>query len=304
MPGIANSAAIVSTPGIVSIDGIITPLEGATVSVLDRGFQYGDAVFEALRTYRGQADALDQHLARLEHSCALLHMEIGVTRAALREEVERAIAALDAPERYVRIMVTRGDRPESLPPMHRGAPPVARRVVLVRPLGPSPSALYEQGIRVMSCTAPPSPLWAGAKPTAYLNNLLAIGQAQRAGCDDALLLGAHGELLEGATSSLFLVRDGVLYTPPLSLGILPGITRDRVLACAAASGIEAREKLLHIHDAYRADELFFTSSVRLLVAVVEVDGVRVADGAPGPVTRRVDAAYRAEIDILQQARKP
>jgi branched-chain amino acid aminotransferase len=168
----------------------------------------------------------------------------------------------------------------------------------------SPPALYEQGIRVLSCTAPTSPLWAGAKPTAYLNNLLAIGQAQRAGCDDALLLGAYGELLEGATSSAFLVRGGVLYTPPLSLGILPGITRDRVLGCAAQSGIEAREKLLHIHDVYAADELFLTSSIRLIVAVVEVDGVRIGTGTPGPVTRRVDAAYRAEVERLEGARKP
>jgi branched-chain amino acid aminotransferase len=201
-------------------------------------------------------------------------------------------------------MVTRGSVPEALPPVSKGAAAHARLVILVRPLGPSSPALYEEGIRVMSCAAPPSPLWAGAKPTAYLNNLLAIGQAQRAGKDDALLLGAHGELLEGATSSAFLVRDGVLYTPPLSLGILPGITRDRVLACAAQSGIEAREKLLHIHDVYKADELFLTSSIRLIVAVVEVDGVRVGTGSPGPVTRRVDAAYRAEVERLEQARRP
>jgi branched-chain amino acid aminotransferase len=244
-----------------------------------------------------------------------LHIALRWSRAELAREVERAIEALPdfthapegarrAPERYVRIMVTRGSLPEALPPISKGTPGHARLVILVRPLGPWSPALYEQGIRVMSCTAPPSPLWAGAKPTAYLNNLLAIGQAQRAGNDDALLLGAYGELLEGATSSAFLVRGGALYTPPLSLGILPGITRDRVLACAAKSGIEAREKLLHIHDVYAADELFLTSSIRLIVAVVEVDGVRIGTGAPGPVTRRVDAAYRAEVEHLEQARKP
>src|SRR6185369_1952859 len=106
----------------------------------------------------------------------------------LAQEVHAAIAALEVPERYVRIMVTRGDKPESLAPV--GADPVRpRRVILVRPLVPAKSALYERGIRVFSCIAPPSPLWAGAKPTAYLNNLLAIGRAQRAGGDDALLLG-------------------------------------------------------------------------------------------------------------------
>jgi branched-chain amino acid aminotransferase len=195
-------------------------------------------------------------------------------------------------------MITRGELPESLAPMMPGGPAPARRVILVRALGPSSPALYEQGIRVRTCTAPPSPLWAGAKPTAYLNNLLAVGEAQRAGLDDALLLGAHGELLEGATSSAFVVQDGVLYTPPLSLGILPGITRDRVLACARESGIEARERLMHVGDAYRADELFLTSSVRLIIAVVELDGVRVGAGTPGPITRRVDAAYRRKLEQL------
>ncbi len=281
--------------GIASVDGTIAPLEEARIRVLDRGFLYGDAVFEALRTYRGVPDALDLHLARLERSCAILGIELGTSRARLAEEVERAIAAVAAPERYVRIMITRGELPEALAPRGAGA---GRRVILVRPLEPPPSALYERGIRTISCVAPPSPLWAGAKPSAYLNNLLALGEAQRAGAEDALLLGAYGELLEGATSSLFVVQGGRVYTPPLALGILPGITRDRVLACCAQIGVAARERLLHIHDAYAADELFLTSSVRLIVPVVEVDGARIHDGQPGPVTQRVAAAYRAEVERL------
>jgi branched-chain amino acid aminotransferase len=294
--------------GIASIDGIISPLHEAQISVLDRGFQYGDGVFEALRTYRGRADALSLHVSRLEQSCARLHITLGISHAQLISEIEAALEALPvlpgagdesaAPERYVRIMITRGDLPESLAPMLPDGPGPVRRVILVRALGPSPAKLYERGIRVRTCTAPTSPLWSGAKPTAYLNNLLAIGQAQREGMDDALLLGAYGELLEGATSSAFLVRDGVLYTPPLSLGILPGITRDRVLACAEEAKIVAKERLLHVHDVYAADELFLTSSVRLIMAVVEVDGVAIGAGAPGPVTRRIDAAYRAQVERL------
>lgn len=282
-------------PGVASIDGSIVPLAEARTSVLDRGFLYGDAVFEALRTYRGRPDALDSHLARLEQSCAILRIDLGVPRAQLAREIERAVESVGAPECYLRIMVTRGDRPDGLAPRGAGA---ARRVILARPLSLPDPSLYERGIQVRSTTAPPSPLWAGAKPAAYLNNMLALGSAQDAGADDAILLGAHGELLEGATSSLFLVKDGALLTPPLALGILPGITRDRVLASATTIGVPNREKLLHIHDAYRADELFLTSSVRLIVPVVSVDGMRVHDGQPGPVTRRIAAAYRATIDAL------
>lgn len=280
---------------VASIDGTIVPLDDARVSVLDRGFLYGDSVFEALRTYRGIPDALEQHLARLEQSCAILGIQLDISRAALAREVELAVQAVPAPERYLRIMITRGELPEALPPRGAGA---ARRVIIVRPLPPASSSLYERGIRVVSAVAPPSPLWAGAKPAAYLNNLLAIGRAQAGGADDALLLGAYGELLEGATSSAFLVKDGVVYTPPLALGILPGITRDRVLSCARATGVSASERLLHIHDVYRADELFLTSSVRLVVAVVEVDGMPIGSGAPGPVTARMAAAYRAELGRL------
>ncbi|MET0285282.1 MAG: aminotransferase class IV [Polyangiales bacterium] len=282
--------------GIASIDGQLSALELAQLSVLDRGFQYGDAVFEALRTYRGRADGLDAHLARLEQSCAKLFIDIGITRAELAREVQAAIDALEVPERYVRIVITRGDKPESLPPF--GAPTQARRVILVRALTPAKSALYERGIKVFSVAAPTSPLWAGAKPTAYLNNLLAIGRAQQQGGDDALLLGAHGELLEGATSSAFLVRGGELLTPPLALGILPGITRDRVLACAREAGIPAREKLLHIGDVYRADELFLTSSIRLVIAVTEVDGQRVGQGEPGPITRKIAETYKSLVERL------
>ncbi|MET0339845.1 MAG: aminotransferase class IV [Polyangiales bacterium] len=280
---------------VASIDGVIVPLDEARVGVLDRGFLYGDAVFEALRTYRGVPDALDLHLARLEQSSAILHITPPVARDVLAREVIAAVAATAAPECYLRIMITRGDLPDALPPMGAGR---ARRVILARPLAPSAPSLYREGIRVVSVVAPPSPLWAGAKPSAYLNNLLAIGEAQRVGAADALLLGAYGELLEGATSSVFVVQKGAVSTPPLALGILPGITRDRVLACAVAEGLAPRERLLHIHDAYAADEVFLTSSVRTVVPVVAVDGKPVGDGSPGPITQRLAAAYRALVERL------
>jgi branched-chain amino acid aminotransferase len=280
---------------VASIDGVIVPLDDARVSVLDRGFLYGDAVFEALRTYRGVPDALAMHLARLEQSCAILHIVPPVAPEALAREVVEAVAAVGAPECYLRIMITRGSLPDALPPAGAGQ---ARRVIIARPLAASAPTLYRDGIGVVSVVAPPSPLWAGAKPAAYLNNLLAIGSAQRSGAADALLLGAHGELLEGATSSVFVVRAGEVTTPPLSLGILPGITRDRVLACASAEGLAPREKLLHIHDAYAADEVFLTSSVRTVVPVVSVDGIAVGDGRPGPITQRLAAAYRALVERL------
>jgi branched-chain amino acid aminotransferase len=278
---------------IVCIDGTFHPLDHAQVPVVDRGFLYGDAVFEALRTFGGVPDALDRHLARLERSCAILGFSLDVPRSVLVEEVRQAVARLEGPEVYLRIMVSRGDLPETLAPRGAGEP---RRVLIARTLVPPPLEL-RGSLSLRSSISPPSALWAGAKPTAYINNLLAIDQAQGAGADDALLLGAQGELLEGATSSLFVVsRAGELATPPVALGILPGITRERVWRCAERIGLAPRERVLTIHDAYRAAELFLTSSVRGLVAVSTVDGLAIGAGSePGPVTRAIFEAYRAQV---------
>jgi branched-chain amino acid aminotransferase len=277
---------------IACIDGLELPLDEARVAVVDRGFLYGDAIFEALRTFRRKPDALDRHLERLERSCGILGFALGVSRSVVAEEIERAVRQVDGPEAYIRIMVTRGDFPESLAPKGARSP---RRVIIVRSFAPLPLERVHC-ITLASCLAPPSPLWAGAKPTAYINNLLAIARAQASEAEDALLLGAHGELLEGATSSAFLVRDGQIYTPPIALGILPGITRDRVLACAQRAGLSARERLLTVHDAYKASEMFMTSSVRGIVAVTRVDGVPVGSGGVGPITQRIFEAYRAEVE--------
>ncbi len=279
--------------GIACIDGSFHALADARVSLLDRGFLYGDAVFEALRTFGRKPDALELHLRRLQRSCGILGFSLGVSPDVLAAEVCDAIARVEAPEVYIRIMVSRGVRPEGLAPRGDCTP---LRVVLARALTP-PALDHVHEITLQSCVAPPSRLWAGAKPSAYLNNLLAIDQAQQQGADDALLLGAHGEMLEGATSSAFLVAaSGEVFTPPVSLGILPGITRDRVIACAAKVGHPIRERLLTIQDAYRAHEMFMTSSVRGVVAVRSVDSV-VLRGAscPGPVTRRIFEAYRDEV---------
>jgi len=284
--------------GAVSIDGVLAPLAEARVPVLDRGFLYGDAVFEALRTFGGVPDALDEHLGRLGRSCARLGMAMPIASADFAQEIAAAVRAVPSPERYLRLMITRGDFPESIAPSATACP---RRVIIVRPLEPSIPPAEPGAIRLTSVVAPPSPLWSGAKPSAYLANLLAIARAQASGSDDALLLGPHGEVLEGATSSVFFVRGGAITTPPLSLGILPGITRDRVLVLAAQAGYPVRESMSFIDDAYRAEEVLLTSSVRGIVSAVSLDGKPVGEGTPGPVARAVRAAYLAFVRGLDQA---
>jgi len=282
----ANSGAFAQ--GAVSIDGRVTSLAEAHVPVVDRGFLYGDAVFEALRTFGGVPDALDDHIARLARSCAKLGMTLPVSQSQLVHEVDCVSQVVPSAERYLRIMITRGDFPEAIAPSADARP---RRIILVRPLDASPLPEEPPCIRLASVVSPPVRLWAGAKPAAYLSNLLAIGAARAGGADDALLLGAQGEVLEGATSSIFLVHGDRITTPPLSLGILPGITRDRVMRLCAVHGLAIAESLSFIDAAYRADEIFLTSSVRGIVSVVSLDNHAIGSGKPGAIAKRVRAAY-------------
>ncbi len=275
---------------LASVNGVITALESASIPVLDRGFLYGDAVFEALRTHDGVPHALREHVDRLFRSSAIIAMDPGVSREQMEHEICTAIRHSDASQHYVRIVLTRGQGPFGL--SLRGAGP-SLRVILVRPLGEPNERIYREGMRAETVTVPPSRFVAGAKQSSYLTNLLALEHAQSLGADDAFLLGEHGELLEGATSSVFIVRSGCVETPTLALGILPGITRDLVLSLARAQGLLVRERLLTIHDAYKAHEVFVTSSVREIAGVVAIDGVTIGDGRPGPITGQLMAAYRS-----------
>jgi len=280
---------------VVAIDGAIGPAETAAVSVLDRGFALGDGVFEALRTYGGVPFALDRHLARLGRGAEALGIALPVPLTALGDEVMAALASGGNDESVVRIVVTRGPGPMGLDPSSAGPP---TRVILVAPLRAPSAELVRHGLSValVEGTSPGAlGSVAGVKPLGYLASLVALREAHARGADDAVLVGPCGELLEGATSSLFAVVGGTLLTPPVALGILPGVTREAVMAAAIAAAIPVREALLFPRDLYDADEAFLTSSVRELAPIVRVDGRPLGAGTPGPVGRAVAAAYRRHV---------
>ncbi len=274
------------------IDGAIFAPKDAKVSVYDRGFLYGDAVFEVLRTYRSVPFALDEHLRRLGRSAQRVALTMPAHEAVLREEVIRAIAEGRNKESYVRIVVTRGSGPLSLDPDTARKP---LRVVLVEPVVPPPRAAYAGGIaaitvhtrRTVDQTAA-----AGAKVTNYLANLLAIRDAKSRGAQEALVVDGLGNVVEGASSNVFIVKTGRVRTPPESAGILAGITRAHVLNAASRLGMAVDETELTPADVYAADEVFITSSIRELLPVVQVDEYSIGRGVPGPVGRRLHRAFR------------
>ena len=281
----------------VMIDGAVVAPADARVSVYDRGFLFGDAVFEVLRTYGGAPFALDEHLARLRRSAERVLIALPLEDRALAAEVRRAIEAARGAESYVRIVVTRGAGPVSLDPDTAGRP---LRVVLVEPVVAPPRDAYAKGIAAVTMRtrrAVDDTSASGAKVANYLSNLLAIHEAKARGAQEALTVDAQGNVVEGATSNVFVVKAGRVATPPESAGILAGITRAHVLAAAGAAGVAVDERPLAPADLYGADEVFITSSIRELLPVVRVDDRVVGSGTPGPVARALHRAFRKAVGI-------
>src|SRR5450631_2344765 len=277
----------------VMIDGRLVPPEQAVVSVFDRGFLYGDSVFESFRTYGGVPFALDEHLARLERSAARVLIALPVSVASLREEILSALASHGSAESYVPLTLTRGTgRALGLDPELASEP---LRVVLVSTLSPPPAELYDLGIAAITFRAErPSdaPAVADAKIGNYLLAVLAMQAARAQGAGEALLEDANGHILEGSTSNLFAVFAGTLLTPPETAAILPGITRAHTLRIAAELGIPVELRTPRKSELGKADEVFISSSIRELVPVVSIDGQRVGPGLPGPITRELLQRFR------------
>jgi branched-chain amino acid aminotransferase len=275
-----------------SVDGRIVPAEDARVSILDTGFTHGDSVYETLRTYGGRPFELTRHLQRLRASAARLGFAIGqgddVLRTRLHEVLERAANA----ESYIRLIVSRGVGDISY---HFDRVRGPTLVMVVKPFEPLREEDYTRGIDVALVSVrrnAKDALDPAIKSCNLLNNVLAVREAQSRGAIEGLMLNAAGEVAEGASSNVFVVRDGVVRTPPLDAGILAGITRQVALELCRDLGIPAREERLSTADLFAADEVFITSTLKETAPVGAVDGRRIGDGMPGPVTLRLLRAFR------------
>lgn len=277
---------------VVMIDGRIVGEDASVVSVFDRGFLYGDSVYEVMRTYDGTVFALPEHVDRLYSSASRVFIDIPIGVEEMRREVERAVLEASVGSSLVRVQVTRGTGPLGLDTTVARDP---RRVVIVGALrGPSAED-YENGIGVALVrtqrTADNTEA-AGAKVANYLVSLLALREAAAVGAKEAIIVDGRGRVLEGATSNVFAVCHGVLLTPPESEGILPGITRSYLLRAAEAIRVPLRITTLTSGDLYGADEVFVSSTSREVLPVVKVDDRVVGSGAVGPVTQAIHEAFR------------
>jgi branched-chain amino acid aminotransferase len=278
---------------LVSIDGRLVPRAEARVSVFDHGLLYGDGVFEGIRIYDRRIFRLDAHLARLEASAHAIGLAIPLARATLAETVRETVRANRQENGYIRLVVTRGEGPLGLDPTTCARPCV---IVIVADLAVYPAEHYASGIRVV--TAATRQVAAASidpriKSLNYLKNVLARLEAHQAGAAEALMLNPEGFVAECTADNVFVVHGGRVLTPPATDGALDGITAGVVRDLARADGLAWEERRLARYDLFVADECFLTGTGAEMIPVTSLDGRRIGDGEPGPITRRLAAAFHA-----------
>ncbi len=279
--------------GLVTyVNGAFMPKEEARISVYDHGYLYGDGVFEGIRAYNGRIFRLDAHLERLYESAKYLMLEIPLSKAQMGEAILETVRRSGLRDAYIRPVISRGAGDLGLDPRKCKVPTV---VIIVDTIQLYPAEAYERGLRAITASTRkvrPDALSPQAKTLNYLNNIMARIEANRAGVDEAIMLTGDGYVCECSADNIFLVRSGEVWTPPAYLGILKGITRGTVMELARAQGLPMLERVFTLHDIYTADECFLTGTGAEVGPVVDVDGRRIASGVPGPVARRLAAAFR------------
>jgi branched-chain amino acid aminotransferase len=276
-----------------SVNGVVTPIEEARVSVLDNGFTFGDSVYETLRTYGGRPFEWERHLRRLRASADRLGFGIPPTNEGLLARLDAVLAAAANPESYIRVIVSRGVGDISYNFERVKGPTV---VMAVKPYLPYPDWHYTEGVPVALVSIRrnhPRALDPAIKSSNLLNSILAMREAQARGAEEALLLNQAGQIAEGASTNLFVVQGGAVLTPLLDAGILAGVTRAVVLEIVRGMGLPAREEALDPERLLSAEEAFLTSTTREAVPIRTVDGAPIGPGRPGPITRRIVDAFRA-----------
>ncbi len=274
-------------PGKVYMNGDFVAKEQAAVSVYDHGLLYGDGVFEGIRVYGGNVFLLQEHVTRLYESALAIRLEIPIAPEAMARAVEETVAANGIEDGYVRLVVTRGSGTLGLDIRRTSDPQV---IIIADTISLYPAEYYEQGLELITASTirnHPSALNPRIKSLNYLNNILAKIEATDQGKIEALMLNHKGEVSECTGDNIFILKRGVLKTPPPDAGILEGITRDAVIRLAAQEGMTVEQVPLVRHDVYIADECFLTGTAAEVIPVVKVDGRVIGDGVPGPITRRL-----------------
>ena len=282
-------------PKSIYLNGQLVPPEDAKVSVYDHGLLYGDGVFEGVRVYGGKIFRLDEHTSRLFESARAIRLQVPIGFDEVKAAQKRTVADNGIDDGYIRMVLTRGAGSLGLD-IDRTSDP--QLIIIADSIRLYPEEMYRDGLKLITASTirnHPAALSPRIKSLNYLNNILAKIEGKDAGCVEAVMLNFKGEVAECTGDNLFVVKDGVLKTPPLDAGILEGITRNVVIELAEAAGIEVRQAPMLRHDVYVADECFLTGSAAEVIPAVSLDGRKIGDGTPGPITQKLRAAFQTHV---------
>lgn len=276
----------------IYIDGTFYEQSEAKISVFDHGLLYGDGVFEGIRFYQDRVFRLDEHIDRLWDSAKAIALEIPLSRTALIDATLETIRQNDLHDGYIRLLVTRGVGSLGLSPDSCRRPSI---VIIAATIALYPDSLYEKGLTLATCSVrriPPAALSPRIKSLNYLNNILAKIEAQQAGAAEGVMLNEQGYVAECTGDNLFVIKNGVISTPPVNAGILAGVTRAVVFELAKKNGIPIEEEDLTRYDILVADECFLTGTAAEVIAAVQMDRRPIGNGQPGPITLKLVEEFR------------
>ena len=267
------------------LNGRLVDEADAKVSVFDHGLLYGDGVFEGIRVYSRRVFELEAHLRRLYESAKAIRLDVPMQKSELTSAIERTVEANGIVDGYIRLVVTRGVGNLGLNPFTCKD---SSLFIIADKIQLYPEELYETGMKIISATTArnhPLTIPPQVKSLNYLNNILAKIEALDSNVPEAVMYNHEGYVAEATGDNVFIVRNGVICTPPVEAGALEGITRNLVIRLAKKEGLEVVEKNLTRCDLYICDEFFLTGTAAEVIGIVEIDGRTVGDGKPGPITR-------------------
>jgi branched-chain amino acid aminotransferase len=277
----------------IYLNGQMVDKAKAVVSVFDHGLLYGDGVFEGIRAYHGRVFELAAHLDRLLRSAQAILLESPLSKAELQTAVLKTLRANHLKDGYIRLVITRGTGDLGLDPRKCKSPTV---FIIADKISLYPKEFYEKGLRVVTSSVKrniPEALNPAIKSLNYLNNVLAKVEAIRQDAPEAIMLNREGYVAECTGDNIFLIKGDTLFTPPTWAGALEGITRNVVMKLARSRlKMPIKEDLFTPYDVYVSDEVFLTGTAAEVVPVVEVDGRRIGNGKPGPMTLRLIKEFR------------
>ncbi len=257
----------------------------AKVSVFDHGLLYGDGIFEGIRVYNGKVFEHKMHIDRLFQGAGVIRLKIPMSSEQIMDAVCQTVKANNIENGYIRLIVTRGPGDLGLNPLTCKTPQI---IIIAANIALYPKELYEKGLRIISAntvrnhplSVPPQ-----VKSLNYLNNIMAKLEALDHGMFEAVMYNHMGYVAECTGDNIFIVKEGVIYTPPVSSGSLDGITRRVVIRLARANGYQMIEKDLTRFELQSCEEMFLTGSAAEIIGVVELDGRTIGCGKPGKVTK-------------------